>query len=117
MARKSYSKRNTDVNLQRLNEAKVAFDEERKTACQDFLINKAKQLNSAQAQQFWKEFKKIFTKKTVQKIDPLDDGNKGVITDPKEVESCLFSVFFEAKHLVNGDFDQVFYREVNDLHE
>ena len=116
-ARKSYSKRNTDVNLQRLNEAKETFDEERKTACQDFLLNKAKQLNSAQAQQFWKEFKKIFTKKTVQKIDPLDDGNKGVITDPKEIESCLFSVFFEAKHLVNGDFDQVFYREVNDLHE
>ena len=53
----------------------------------------------------------------MQKIDPLDDGKNGLITDPKEVESCLFSVFFEAKHLVNGDFDDVFYQEVNNLHE
>lgn len=117
MARKSYIKRNTDSNLRKFNEVKEEFDTERKTACQDFLINKAKQLNSAQAQQFWKEFNKIFKKKTMQKIDPLDDGNNGVLTDPKDVESCLFSVFFEAKHLVNGDFDDVFYQETNNLHE
>ena len=116
-ARKSYIKRNTDTNLQKLNDAREAFNNERKTACQDFLINKAKQLNSAQAQQFWKEFNKIFKKKTTQKIDPLDDGNKGVITDTKDVEACLFSVFFEAKHLLNGNFDDVFYQEVNNLYE
>lgn len=116
-ARKSYIKRNTDDNLRKLNEAREEFDTERKTACQDFLINKAKQLNSAQAQHFWKEFNKIFNKKTVQKIDPLDNGKNGLLTDPKDVESCLFSVFFEAKHLVNGDFDDAFYNEVNKLHE
>ena len=109
-ARKSYIKRNTDSNLGKLNEAKENFDAERKAACQEFLISKAKQLNSVQCY-------KIFKKKTVQKIDPLNDGNDGLITNHKDIESCLFSVFFEGRHLSNGDFDVEFYREVNNLYE
>ena len=45
-ARKSYIKRNTDSNLQKFTEAKEAFDTERKAACREFPINRAKQLNS-----------------------------------------------------------------------
>ena len=41
-ARKYYLKRNTDPNLQKFQEAKNIFDEERKRACQEFLINTAK---------------------------------------------------------------------------
>ena len=116
-ARKCYIKRNTESNLSILNRSKEAFDKERKQACQEFLINKARKLNSVQSQRFWKEFQKIFQKKSVQKIDPLDDGNNGLMTDPQEIESCLFSVFFEGKHLINGNFDDVFYQEVNNLYE
>lgn len=115
-ARKSYIKRNTDRNLQKLHETKEAFDTERKAACQEFLITKAKNLNSVQSQHFWKEFNKIFKKKTVQKIDPLMEGND-LLTDHREIENCLFSVFFEAKHLTNGDFDDTFFSEVNNLYE
>lgn len=116
-ARKCYVKRNTDDNFQKLNEARESFDSERKTVCQQFLINKAKSLNSAQSLRFWKEFNKIFKKKTTQKVDPLDDEDGGYITDQVEVEETLFSVFFEAKHLTTENFDDGFYREVTNIYE
>ena len=116
-ARKNYIKRNTDNNLKALNDAREAFDAERKSACQDFLINKAKQLNSAQARQFWTDFNKIFKKKSAQKIDPLLNDNNELLTENKDIENCLFSVFFEAQHLINGDFDDTFYQEVNNIYE
>ena len=115
-ARKSYIKRNTDTNLKRLKDAKNEFDEERKSACQNFLIDIAKQLNSVQSQRFWKDFNKLFKKKTNQKVDPLFDERNQLQTENEEIESCLFSVFFEAKHLKDGDFDQNFYEEVNDIY-
>ena len=116
-ARKKYIKRNTDSNLTALNDAKETFDTERKTACQDFLINKSKQLNFVQARQFWKDFNKLFKKHTVQKIDPLMNENNELLTDNKDIENCLFSVFFEGQHLIDGDFDDVFYQQVNNLYE
>ena len=50
LARRCYIKRNTERNQQKLNVAKEKFDEERKKACQDFLIERAKKLNSVQTQ-------------------------------------------------------------------
>ena len=116
-ARKNYIKRNTDNNLNTLNAARTAFDEERKLACQNFLIDTAKQLNSAQAQRFWRDFNKLFKKKTTQNIDPLMDENGTLQTDSEKIEQCLFSVFFEAKHLTDGDFDQCFYQQVNNIYD
>ena len=115
-ARKSYMKRNTQHNLEKLRTAKEAFDLERKTACTEFLINKVKKLNSIQSQHFWKEFNKMFKKKSDQKIDPLSDEN-GLLTDPKSMENCLFSVFFEGKHLEDQNFDEAFFNETNALYE
>ena len=53
----------------------------------------------------------------MQKIDPLLNENNELLTDNKDIESCLFSVFFEAKHLINGEFDDVFYQEVNNIYD
>ena len=50
-------------------------------------------------------------------IDPLMNENYELFTDTLDIEKCLFSVFFEAKHLLTGNFDDVFYREVNNLYE
>lgn len=117
MARKNYIKRNTDSKLQLLNEAREAFDAERQKACQEFIMNKAKNLNAAQSFQFWKEFSKVFKKKSVQKIDPLDDINGGLMTDHEKIDKEMFSVFFEAKHLETENFDDAFYREVNNIYD
>ena len=116
-AKKNYIKRNTDPNLQKLKEAKENFDEERKIACQNFLINTAKQLNSTQAQQFWKDFNKLFKKKTTQKVDPLLDDNGRLLTENDKIDQSLFSVFFEAKHIVTGNFDDAFYHEINEIYD
>ena len=116
-ARKNYIKRNTENNLRALNDARTAFDEERKRACENFLIDTAKQLNSSQAQRFWKDFNKLFKKKTTQNIDPLLDENEKLQTDKGKIEQCLFSVFFEARHLIDGDFDDNFYQEVNNIYD
>ena len=117
IARKNYIKRGTTDNYQLLNNAKTEFDDERKNACQNFLINIATQLNSVQAQRFWKDFNKLFKKKTTQKIDPLYDSKNRLQTDNKKIESSLFEVFFEAKHLTEGNFDQNFYEEVNNIYD
>ena len=116
-ARKNYIKRNTDPRLNALIEAKEAFDQERKSACQEFLINKVKKLNSAQARQFWKDFNKIFKKKSSQKIDPIFNDKNQLLTDVKEIEKCMFSVFFEANHLRNVDFDDEFIEEINNIYD
>ena len=117
IARKKYIKRNTDNNLTSLVEARDAFENERKTVCQDFLINKAKQLNSAQARQFWQDFNKIFKKKSIQKIDPLLIDDNKLLTETKDIEKCMFSVFFEAKHLVKENFDDIFYEQINNIYD
>ena len=116
IARKNYSKRNTDNNLKKFNDIKEAFDEERKLECQNFLINTAKTLNSSQAQRFWRNFNKVFKTKSVPKIDPLmNDGE--LLTENSDLDKCLFSVFFEAKHLIEGDFDAAFYNEINNIYD
>lgn len=117
IATKTYIKRNTDINLQKMQEAKTAFDEERKIACQTFLINTAKQLNSSQSQKFWQDFNKLFKKKTIQKVDPLIDDNGALLTENDKIDQCLFSTFFEGKHLIEGDFDDTFYQEINNIYD
>ena len=116
-ARKNFIKRNTQTNLNKLNEAKSIFDEERKEACQNFIINTAKQLNASQARQFWVKFNKLFKKKGKQKVDPLINSDGDLLTDETELDNCLFSVFFEAKHLQVENFDEAFYREVNRIYD
>ena len=116
-ARKSYVKRNTPRNLDNLNKAREAFDNERKSSCKEFLINKIKNLNSAQSLFFWKEFNKLFKKKTQQHVDPLEDGEGGLLTETKDLDACLFSAFFEGKHLKEGSFDEDFHEKVNELYE
>ena len=115
-ARKNFMKRNTETNLLKLKEAKNVFDEERKAACQDFIINTAKQLNASQAHQFWNKFNKLFKKKSNQKVDPLMNNEGEILTEEEELDSCLFSVFFEAKHLLKENFDDTFYRQVNTIY-
>ena len=116
-ARKGFIKRNTERNLKKLNDAKELFDNERKLACQNFLINTAKQLNAAQAQKFWKDFNQLFKKKTIQKVDPLIGENGELLTENDQIDQCLFSVFFEGKHLIKENFDDNFYKSINDIYD
>ena len=115
-ARKKFIMRNTESNLKALSEAKTIFDQERKEACQNFIIDTAKQLNAAQARQFWKQFNRLFKKKGRQKVDPLISSNGDLLTEENELDECLFSVFFEAKHLLRENFDDVFYQQVNAIY-
>ena len=116
-ARTTYNKRNTDPNKQAMIETKELFDLERKAECQRFIMEKTKQLNAADAQKFWKEFNKIFKRKSDGSVDPLEDGNGGLITEHKEMEEKLFGTFFQCKHMTDADFDEYFYEETNKLYE
>ena len=116
-ARKNYTKRNTDRNKELLIQTKVEFDEERQRACQEFIMKKTKNLNAVESHKFWKEFKKITLKKTSQKVNPLDDGDGGLLTECEEIEELLFSTFFEGKHMEEESFDDQFYQETNSLYD
>ena len=115
-ARKTYIKRNTGYNLEKYEKAKENFDTARKEACQEFLINKTKNLNRAQMATFWKEFNSIFKKHSSQKIDPIEDGKNGLLTESEDINKCMFSVFFEGKHLEKEPFNEKFYDEVSTLY-
>ena len=116
-SKKDYTNRNTDTNKDKMLQIKLEFDEERKRACREFIMKKAHNLNAAESQQFWKEFKQIVTANTNQSVNPLDDGDGGLITEKEGKEQLLFSTFFEGKHMEGADFDEQFYEEINNQYE
>ena len=116
-ARKFYQRRNTDINEQKLKEAKEQFDEARKKECEKFILSKTENLNNIQKLQFWKEFNKLFRKKGEQTVEPLIDEDNHILTSVQDQEQLLFATFFQGKHLNGIDFDQQFYEEVNSLYD
>ena len=74
-----YMKRNTTPNRSRLAVARENFEAIRKEECQRFILEKTENLNAAQARDFWKQFNRIFKKKTSKKVAPLRGGVQGNI--------------------------------------
>ena len=116
-SRRTYNRRNTDPNKEAMSIAKDQFDNERKKACEDFILEKTKSLNTADSVSFWKKFNRLFKSKTDKGVDPLKDETKGIVTDNSEIEQKLFGTFFESKHLVAANFDDLFYEEVIRIHD
>ena len=112
-----YYKRNTDRNEEMLKEAKEAFDDARKKACENFLLDKTKNLNNVQKLKFWKEFNKLFKKKSEQSVEPLIDSDENILTNQQDMEELMFATFFEGKHLNGIQFDDQFYEETNRIYE
>ena len=48
--------------------------------------------------------------------NPLKDNNGGLITEAPEIEKIMFETFFEANHLLTGNFDEEFYHTINRLY-
>ena len=115
--RKNFRLRNTDRNREKFLASKEEFDQERKRACQEFILDKTRNLNAVESQKFWKEFKKITTKKNQQKINPLDNGNGDILTENEEIEQLLFSTFFECKHMEEVSFNEEFHQQTNEQYE
>ena len=111
--RRNFSNRNTDRNREKFLLSKEKFDQERKKACQEFIMDKTRNLNAVESQKFWKEFKKITTRKINQKVNPLEDGEGGILTETDEIEQLLFSTFFECRHMNEVPFDEEFYQKTN----
>ena len=116
-ARRAYMTRNTDSRKEAMMTTKQEFDDERKRVCDNFILEKTKSLNTADARNFWKKFNKLFKKKTEQGIDPLFDDNGGILTHSEDIENKLFSTFFESKHISSGNFDEVFYTSINEMYD
>lgn len=116
-AKKGWYKRNTDFRLERMNEARRVFDETRMKECKRYLLQQTSLLNTSQCHKFWKNFKKIFGKKESNSVDPLDDGQGGLITENQQKEEVLFATFFGGKHLEDNKFDDAFDAEVTKLYE
>ena len=115
-ARKAYQKRNTDERKEKMMETKEIFDKARMEECQNFIMNKTKNLNTAQAKSFWKKFNSLFKKRNKPGIDPLQTPDGSFLTTAKELKEKMFETFFQCKHMVAGDFDQFFYDTVNNLY-
>ena len=110
-----YLTRNTDGAFQRYQAAKEDFEETRKHACQQFIMNKTRNLNTAEAVRFWKEFNRLFKPASDQRIEAIVREDGSVITDNQELEEELFSTFFKAKHIESNSshFNQDFYDDTN----
>ena len=110
--RKRYMYRNTDHNKEAMREAKECFDNERKKACHDFIVESTKNLNVAEATEFWKKFNAMFKKSSDKGIEPLSDETLGIITDNPAIEERLFDTFFKSKHLKEAELDDTFFDEI-----
>ena len=115
-ARKAYQKRNTDERYYKMILTREIFDEARKEECRDFIMNKTKNLNVSQAKTFWKKFNALFRKKDKPGVDPLKESDGSFLTSPKEIEEKMFETFFQCRHMLTGDFDDYFYRTVENLY-
>ena len=113
-AKKAYSKRNTLSNEETMDAAKEEFDTLRKAECQSFILMKTKNLNVAQSKEFWRSLNQLFSKKDKTGVENLISESKP-LTEPEEIEDCLFGTFFACKHLeIKGnEFDNLFLEEVN----
>ena len=114
----TYLTRNTDDSFQKYQDTKESFEECRKHACQQFIMNKTRNLNVAEANRFWKEFNRLFKPPSDQQVEALvcDDGS--IITENQELEKELFDTFFRARHIEqnNSKFNQEFFEETNQLY-
>ena len=72
-------------------------------------------LNTADALKFWKHFNRLFKKKVDQGVDPLFNEDGSILTDIQDIETRLFSTFFESKHITSGNVDDVFYNTINTI--
>ena len=109
----TYRYRNTDDNKKKMLDAKETFDIARKKACEDYILAQTKELNSVQAQHFWKKFNRLNKEESDCKIEPLE-VNDELISESDNIEEIMFKTFFEGDHLKEEEFDVPFYDEVND---
>ena len=116
-ARKAYQKRNTDERKEKMRKTREAFDEARKKECENFIMDKTKNLNVTQARSFWKKFNALFKKRDKPGIDPLEEQDGSFLTTPEEIEEKMFETFFQCKHMAQGDFDEYFYHTILNLYE
>ena len=117
-ANKTYLTRNTDMALLRLQAAKEDFEETRKHACQQFILNETRNLNAAQSTKFWKDFNRLFKPQSDQQVEALVTEDGTVLTENQQIEQELFDTFFKAKHIEENleKFDELFYQETNQLY-
>ena len=118
LAMKKYITRNTDDTLKILQEAKADFEETRKNACQQFILNETRNLNAAQSNKFWKNFNRLFKPPADQQVEALATSDGSILTENHLIEQELFETFFKAKHIEenSGKFDEKFHQETNQLY-
>ena len=114
----SYLTRNTDDTFNEYKKAKEDFEEARKHACQQFIMNKTRNLNVAQANRFWKEFNRLFKPPSDQQVESLIKDDGSILTENHELEEELFETFFKAKHIEENasKFQEDFFVETNQLY-
>ena len=115
---KSYLTRNTDTALAAFQCSKSCFEEARKIACQQFILKKTRNLNTSQANKFWKEFNQLFKPPSNQMVEALISENGSILTENEDIEKEMFSTFFEARHIEanTSRFDDEHFNEINDLY-
>ena len=114
---KHYQYRNTDTNYLKLKDAIFKFNEARKEACKQFLFKQAQSLNHHKADEFWKNFNRIFNanKGSSIGVEPLKsaDGNDTHWKE-EEIENELWTTFFTGKYLKDKrKFDENFHQELH----
>ena len=116
---KAYLTRNTDSALTIYQSSKEKFETARQKACQQFILKKTKDLNTSQAQKFWKEFNKLFKSTSDQTVEALQAADGSIITENADIEKEMFETFFKAKHIVNNDaqFDNNFCQDIEKLYD
>ena len=106
----------TPYNVSLHKQAKEEFSNTLISEKNKWIHKKLKNLNVAQSQIFWKNYKKTLTNKPNEYMGNLMDG--GILhSDRTQKENILYKSFFSGEHTNGGSFDHVFEQEINSCYD
>ena len=101
---------------------KEVFENTRKKALEDHLLQETSKLNRAQVEGFWRQLKRLTKSNTSNQIESLWNDRKKILSGIVEIEHEMFEAFFEAKHIKQEkhnekEFDKDFFIGTNSRYE
>ena len=106
----------TPYNVSLHKQAKEEFSNTLISEKNKWIHQKLENLNVAQSQIFWKNYKKTLTNKPNEYMGNLMDG--GILhSDRTQKENILYNSFFSGEHMNRGSFDHVFEQEIDSCYD
>ena len=102
----------TPFNIFQHKQAKEEFSRTLIAEKNKWIHQQLENLNVAESQKFWKNYKRTLTDKTNEYMGNLIDGGT-LHSGTTQKENILFKSFFSGEHMNEGNFDHAFEQDID----